>query len=113
MFSKQPKETKKTEITQEIEDLIASPHKSIAKQDEESIDKLEPNKSELVNSAEKISGIVSPYFIVLIGLLLYEDNFLIGTLLISIGILSLLKISLKDVATFFEWLQSLLGLSNK
>jgi hypothetical protein len=45
--------------------------------------------------------------------LLYEDNFLIGTLLISIGILSLLKISLKDVATFFEWLQSLLGLSNK
>lgn len=109
MFSKQPKETKKTEIAEEIEELIASPHQSIAKQEQELLDRLDPNKSELVNSVEKISGIVSPYFIVLVGLLLYEDNFLIGTLLISIGILSLLKISLKDVATFFEWLKSLLG----
>jgi len=32
--------------------------------------------SELVNNVEKISRIVSPYFIVVVGLSLYDDNFL-------------------------------------
>jgi hypothetical protein len=68
--------------------------------------------SELVSTIEKISRIVSPYFVVVVGLALYDSNFLIGTILILVGILSLLKVSTKDVATFFEWIKNFLGFSN-
>lgn len=68
--------------------------------------------SELVNTIEKISRIVSPYFVVIVGLALYENNFLIGTILILVGILSLLKVSTKDVAVFLEWVKNFLGFSN-
>lgn len=73
---------------------------------------LTTEKSELVNTVEKISRIISPYFVVIVGLAVYEKNFLIGTILILVGILALLKISAKDVATFFEWVKNFLGLSN-
>jgi hypothetical protein len=69
-------------------------------------------KSELVNTVEKISRIVSPYFIVVVGLSLSEKNFLLGTILIILGILSLLKVSTEDVAKFVNWLKSFLGVSN-
>ncbi len=69
-------------------------------------------RSELVNTVEKISRIISPYFVVIVGLAVYEKNFLIGTILILVGILSLLKITVRDVATFFEWVKNFLGLSN-
>ena len=65
---------------------------------------------ELVSTVEKISRIVSPYFIAIVGLALYKDNFLIGTILIVVGILALLKVSTKDVADFLEWLKNFLGL---
>ena len=68
--------------------------------------------SELVNTVEKISRIASPYFVVIVGLALYENNFLIGTILILVGILSLLKVSTKDVAVFLEWVKNFLGFSN-
>ncbi|MEB3227078.1 MAG: hypothetical protein VKJ27_01730 [Synechocystis sp.] len=55
------------------------------------------NNPESVQVVEKISNIVSPYFIVIVGLLLYENNFLIGTTLIFIGIFSLLKLSWQDL----------------
>ncbi len=65
---------------------------------------------EKVSNIEKISLIISPYFIVLTGLFLYQDNHqLIGTILIGVGILSLLRVSVKDVAAFFEWLKNALG----
>ncbi|MDJ0537036.1 MAG: hypothetical protein QNJ70_31890 [Xenococcaceae cyanobacterium MO_207.B15] len=65
---------------------------------------------ETVSNIEKISLIISPYFIVLTGLFLYKDNHqLIGTILIGVGILSLLRVSVKDVAAFFEWLKNALG----
>ncbi len=54
------------------------------------------NQPEVVNVVEKISNILSPYFIVLVGLFLYENNFFIGTLLIFVGIFSLLKLSWQD-----------------
>ncbi len=68
--------------------------------------------SELVSTVEKISRIVSPYFVVVVGLALYDNNFLIGTILILVGILSLLKVSTKDVATFLEWIKNFLGFNN-
>lgn len=64
---------------------------------------------EVVNVVDKISGILSPYFIVIVGLYLYKDNFLIGFTLITVGIFSLLKISLKDVGRWIEGILSFFG----
>ncbi len=64
---------------------------------------------EVVNNVEKISRIVSPYFIVLIGVALYRENFLIGTVLIGMGMLFLLKVSTKDIGKFFNWTKKFLG----
>lgn len=69
--------------------------------------------SELVSNIEKISRIVSPYFIAVVGLSLYEENFFLGTILITVGILSLLKVTAKDVAVFLEWFKEFLGFSNE
>ncbi|MGL5033122.1 MAG: hypothetical protein ACRC6M_04895 [Microcystaceae cyanobacterium] len=60
------------------------------------------NSPEIVNLVEKISGILSPYFIVLVGLFLYDSNVLIGTILIFIGIFSLLKLSWQDIQGIIE-----------
>ena len=68
--------------------------------------------SELVNNVEKISRIISPYFIVIVGLSLYEDNFLIGGILIILGILSLFKVSLQDVNNAFNSVKNFLGLGD-
>ena len=58
---------------------------------------MDKKQIQTVKLVEKISGILSPYFIVLVGLYLSDDSFLIGFVLIVIGILSLLKISLQDI----------------
>ncbi len=68
--------------------------------------------SELVNTVEKISRIIAPYFIVVVGLSLYDDNFLIGGILIIVGILSLFKVSLQDVTKAFNSVKNFLGLSD-
>ena len=68
--------------------------------------------SELVNTVEKISRIVSPYFIVVVGLSLYDDNFLLGGILILLGILSLFKVSLQDVTNAFNSVKNFLGLGD-
>lgn len=68
--------------------------------------------SELVNTVEKISRIVSPYFVVVVGLSLYDDNFLIGGILIIVGILSLFKVSLDDVTKAFNSVKNFLGLGD-
>ena len=65
---------------------------------------------ELVSTVERISRIVSPYFIAIVGLALYESNFLLGTIFILVGVLSLLKVTTSDVASFLEWLKNFLGL---
>jgi hypothetical protein len=113
MFGK-PREPQKSEQPdlQDIRLSIPKPEPEITQQDTvlQNEPKLE-EKSELVIAVEKISRIVSPYFIVIVGLSLYENNFLIGTILIVVGILSLFKVSTKDVAKFLEWLKNFLGLS--
>ena len=54
-------------------------------------------ENETVRLVEKISAILSPYFIVIVGLYLYDDNFFFGGIFILIGMLSLLKISYQDI----------------
>ena len=60
------------------------------------------DRAETVAIVEKISKILSPYFIVIVGLFLYEDNFLFGSALIIVGILSLLNISWRDINNAIE-----------
>ncbi|MCW6037349.1 hypothetical protein K4A83_13860 [Spirulina subsalsa FACHB-351] len=67
-----------------------------------------PNSSALVNTVSQLSGIVSPYFIVLVGLYIYNSNFWIGIILVGVGIVSLFKISLSDVERWIESIKKLL-----
>jgi hypothetical protein len=127
MFGKPARETPKPETTSAIpelklpENLVLDSNnpeaKSLAKTSKDlSLPQVEieaKETSELVNSVEKISRVVSPYFIAIVGLSLYEDNFFLGTILIGVGILSLLKVSAKDVATFLEWLKHFLGFGDE
>lgn len=111
MFGRTPKENKPSDPSDLLDSMMSS---QLAKAEEkskeldifDSEDEIE-EQSEIVRNVEKISGIVSPYFIVIVGLFLYERNFLIGTILIAIGILSLLKISWEDILNFIETIKSL------
>jgi hypothetical protein len=67
------------------------------------------HKPEIVTIVEKISGILSPYFIVVVGLFLYDSNIFIGTVLILLGILSLLNISYRDIPKVVEWGKNLIN----
>ena len=112
MFGKSPREPEKPTMS-DLKDIklsppttanLTPPQDTLLQTEEIAEDK------ELVSTVERISRIVSPYFIALIGLALYENNFLIGTILIVVGILSLLKVSTNDVGNFLEWLKKFLGL---
>jgi hypothetical protein len=112
MFGKSPREPQKPTMS-DLKDIklslpntvdLTSPQDTLLQTEEIIEDR------ELVSTVEKISRIVSPYFIAIVGLALYENNFLIGTILIVVGILSLLKISTNDVGNFLEWLKNFLGL---
>lgn len=112
MFGKSPREPQKPTLS-DLKDIKLSPPTSpnlnppqnTVLSTEEVIE-----DRELVSTVEKISRIVSPYFIAIVGLALYEDNFLIGTILILVGILALLKVTTQDVGNFLEWLKNFLGL---
>lgn len=69
---------------------------------------MEDNQSATVKLVEKISGILSPYFIVIVGLYLYDDNFFFGGVFILIGMLSLLKISYQDIWQGVDKIKNLL-----
>jgi hypothetical protein len=62
----------------------------------------EQNQTETVQMVEKVSAILSPYFIVIVGLFLADSNFLIGIALVFVGIFSLLKLSWQDIQTAIE-----------
>ena len=101
MFSKSNQEAKTTNQPQ-VEDLII-PDSNVT---EDKIMSESDQQPELVKLVEKISGILSPYFVVIVGLYLYDDNFFFGTILIIIGIFSLLKISYQDVLSWIEKIKS-------
>ena len=76
----------------------------------QSVSGLKGDKSaETVKVVEKVSAILSPYFIVVVGLFVYDSNFFLGTLLIAVGIASLLKLTWADVNQLFEKIKSLLS----
>jgi hypothetical protein len=116
MFGKSPREPQKPTMS-DLQDIKLTPPLTTTNANSPQ-DTVLQNKTEvvetneLVSTVEKISRIVSPYFVVVVGLALYDNNFLIGTILIVVGILTLLKVSTKDVGDFLEWLKKFLGLSN-
>ena len=115
MFGKTPKESENQDqfnfpnvnIKSDMPGEIYREH-----EDQDTVLQSEPEKSELVANVEKISRIVSPYFIVLIGLGLYDSNFLIGLILIVTGILYLFKVSARDIAKAWDWARDTLGIGN-
>ncbi len=113
MFGKSPREPQKPTMS-DLKDIklspppsvnLASPQDTLLQRENTVVE-----QNELVSTVEKISRIASPYFVAIVGLSLYENNFLIGTILILVGILSLLKVSTKDIGDFLEWLKNFLGL---
>jgi hypothetical protein len=113
MFGKQPKDELPSDPTEFFDMMMSS---ELAKMEEkpEPIELFDPvkeepeelvEKSETVRNVEQISKIVSPYFIVLVGLILYEKNFFFGTIAIAIGIVSLLKFSRRDVNNFLNYIK--------
>ncbi len=110
MFGRQPKEEKSMENI-ELPDIMFPSESELEEnsEDDTELSKVSKKKhssaieenSEVVTMVEKISAIVSPYFIVVVGLILSDDNFWLGLLLIAVGILSLLKISLQDIIGLF------------
>ena len=113
MFGKSPREPQKPSVS-DLKDIKLSPPTSVNLSSPQDTllqkESIVVEQNELVSTIEKISRIASPYFIAIVGLSLYENNFLIGTILILVGILSLLKVSTKDVGDFLEWLKNFLGL---
>lgn len=104
MFSKNNPE--KQANTPQIEDLIMNNNP------ESLTPELPIEQQSMVKLVEKISGILSPYFIVIVGLYLYDNNFLFGSILILVGILSLLKISYEDIWGWIEKIKSLFSQDN-
>ena len=109
MFGQSPKNIEDND-TSDLESILFSQESEqseidMAINDTESTLSNSHNQPEIVNLVEKISGILSPYFIVLVGLFLYENNFFIGTLLIFVGIFSLLKLSWKDIKILLDQIQ--------
>jgi hypothetical protein len=86
-------------------DIVSKPH---AKGDILSSD---PTQPEAVTIAAKISQIITPYFVVVVGLYLYDDNFLIGVVLVAVGIASLLNFSLEDAKKAMLGVLRFLGLT--
>jgi hypothetical protein len=102
MFSKSNPESKKNNQP-EVEDLIIPKSNPDARK---IMTESEQQQPELIKLVEKISGILSPYFVVIVGLYLYEDNFFFGTILVLTGILSLLKVSYEDI---WLWIDKVKG----
>ena len=114
MFGKSPREPQKPTVS-DLKDIKLSPptvptKTNLTPPQDTLLQTTEIEDLELVSTVEKISRIVSPYFIAIVGLALYESNFLLGTIFILVGVLSLLKVSTQDVANFLEWLKNFLGL---
>ena len=111
MFSRKSEENKISDQQLQdttIQEKILSENLDFQKQELQNIP--EENEPEIVHVVEKISSIVSPYFIAIIGLYLYDRNILIGFLLIAIGIISLLKITLQDIDELVDKVKSFFSL---
>jgi hypothetical protein len=95
MFGKPPREPNPPEV-KELPDMMFS-IKPDLERGEEKAEIVASPQPEVVTVVEKISQILSPYFIVLVGVFLYDRNGFISFLLIGTGVLSILGVSLKNV----------------
>jgi hypothetical protein len=96
-------ETKAETQTSSLTDLVQSQRENMKELESE----ITP---EVVKTVEKISNIITPYFIALLGLYLSDKNFLIGIILITVALISLLKISPEKIKIWIEDLKKLLSL---
>lgn len=113
MFGKPPKETKPTENSDLLDVMLSSERSPEEVKEIQLFDSVKESQPEVVNTVEKISRIISPYFIVIVGLVLYEDNFLIGSVLIIVGILSLLKVTWQDIINAIDYIIALFSSSEQ
>jgi hypothetical protein len=113
MFSRQPKDNQPQDPFPQPETKIQETVVPPANSSLEKPPELEVDKPEIVIIVEKLSSILSPYFIVLVGLYLYDNDslfsFLFGTILIATGVISILKISGRDINNFLESVKKTLG----
>ncbi len=102
--SRQPRPIQQPDIeVQTIPDVTVAPETSSKNAQQTIFEKdMDLNNSELVKKVESISAIVSPYFIVVVGLYLMEKNFFLGLFLLVVGMFSLLKVSVQDIIIWFE-----------
>lgn len=111
MFSKGNKESK-TDANPNVENFVPT-NSTNMDIDESSIpipdNVMDKEQIQRVKLVEKISSILSPYFIVIVGLYLSDDSFLIGFVFIVVGILSLLKISLQDIIALINKAKGAIG----
>ncbi|MGK7942864.1 MAG: hypothetical protein AB4058_00160 [Microcystaceae cyanobacterium] len=122
MFGRQPKETDSPQsienpsfppeemtTAEEFQEMMANVALEENDQDDTEVTSaafaVNQTNPEVVMIVEKISNILSPYFIVLVGLFLYKNNVFLGTILIIVGIWSLLKISWNDLIHVWKKLQ--------
>ena len=98
--------------TVDLQDVRVTP-KLLDQPHSQPLGKANWKKFETVYVVERISQIFSPYFLVIIGASLYEENFLLGTILIVIGVAMLLKVSFKDILVWFEGIKNFLGLNQQ
>ena len=116
MFGRQSKETQEDEQLETNESLFSyqtSLETDIEPSENanlgENVSLKKGKDSEKMELADKINEIISPYFLVLIGALLYKDNVLLSLLFMGIGMVSLFKISAEDISGFIDWVKSLFG----
>ncbi|MGF1479517.1 MAG: hypothetical protein ACFB4I_08505 [Cyanophyceae cyanobacterium] len=64
---------------------------------------------EIVYICERISQIVAPYFVMTVGVLMYNKNFLLGTVLVVIGLLVMFKITWEKLMVFVNELLKSFG----
>ncbi|MEG3437639.1 hypothetical protein V0288_10960 [Pannus brasiliensis CCIBt3594] len=102
MFGKPPKEPKPPEV-KDLPDVVF-PIKQNSPTNESTIENeiVPVPQPEVVTVTEKISQILSPYFIVLVGLFLYDRNGFIGFILISAGVLSIFGFPWNNLPKFIE-----------
>ncbi len=107
MFGKPPREPNQPEV-KELPDVMfpTKPNGDMetGKIESELIDSPQP---EVVTVVEKISKILSPYFIVLVGLFLYDRNSFIGFLLVATGVISILGFSWSNLPKSIENIKKL------
>ncbi|ACK72696.1 conserved hypothetical protein [Gloeothece citriformis PCC 7424] len=119
MFGRKPKDYEQSENLELTEEML-SPETTLDLEPpktenypvpfpETAVPQPEEPVPEVVKVVDKISSILSPYFIVIVGLYLYKTNFLIGFILITIGVFSLLKLSPKKVGQWIEEFLNFIG----